>query len=539
MKLPLSRKFYLLLVPLLVLVSFVGYVVKIRLNNNSSALVSSLEIAGQANEILANSLIQDDATKAMLIDPNLLAEISEHKIAAYDRNLKLFAILKDKFSEDKPEAVKVIRTILSIDRFRMRPLDTEILELLFEDPAKAQETYFKKYVPLQQQYENGIKDLIAIAQEDAMKEKELLERANRDSFIQIIASLLIGTSIISIGIIFIVRRVSHQLVDNVQELAVDSEKIFTDNHCLDESSEQVLKSSIQHAKLLENLRTCLSEMTEITNEMASKTETCETLSSQGCSDAMNGKQEVGEMATLMEHVQSAMVSIERSNQKMMEVSHAQLMEIEGQIHQVNSESEAIKEIVTQTKILAFNAGVESARVPGEFGRGFLVIADEISKLASVSGMASETITKQLSGAAKKISEVKQSMQVVTNESKDAIVKGRDVTQQTTDKFEQIQADFQAIYNSIQSVSSQMQGILERSHGQKEQIKELSEIAHSLDEAGRSTLEVATKNREICKDLDGLFQSLSSVEKNLANAVMGDEEELAQFHSADHKDRSAA
>ncbi|NCQ16281.1 chemotaxis protein, partial [Candidatus Falkowbacteria bacterium] len=57
------------------------------------------------------------------------------------------------------------------------------------------------------------------------------------------------------------------------------------------------------------------------------------------------------------------------------------------IEEIAEKTKIIDDIVFQTKILSFNASVEAERA-GEFGRGFSVVAQEVSNLAKMSGRAS-------------------------------------------------------------------------------------------------------------------------------------------------------
>ena len=85
---------------------------------------------------------------------------------------------------------------------------------------------------------------------------------------------------------------------------------------------------------------------------------------------------------------------------------------ENLTHQVNDSAkilEMINSVAKSTRILGFNAGIEAAR-SGEHGKGFSVVAKEITKLADQSADAVNEI-RQLLGAMKdKVVDVSQSVE---------------------------------------------------------------------------------------------------------------------------------
>lgn len=70
------------------------------------------------------------------------------------------------------------------------------------------------------------------------------------------------------------------------------------------------------------------------------------------------------------------------------------IQTQSKITTINSTTNDIKNISTHSNLLALNASIESARA-GDAGRGFSVVAEEMSKLSNSSKISADKITKSL------------------------------------------------------------------------------------------------------------------------------------------------
>ncbi|WP_369435942.1 methyl-accepting chemotaxis protein [Lysinibacillus fusiformis] len=79
----------------------------------------------------------------------------------------------------------------------------------------------------------------------------------------------------------------------------------------------------------------------------------------------------------------------------------------GDIQQINSIVDIVKDLAMKSKILGLNASIEAAR-SGEHGKGFAVVASEIQKMSQGSTESADSITNQLGSLKKSIDKVNES-----------------------------------------------------------------------------------------------------------------------------------
>ena len=224
-KMSLALRFYLALaVPLILISIAVTFMTFKGLRNNATDLAEFLRFESKTNRILSLLLVQDDASKAMLIDPGQLETFSAKKIEAYDELKQLITELQ---AEAEAENVKdIIKKLQEIDEQKLRPIDSLVLEKLFEDVDAARKMYFDQYEVEKHEYEGLIRKLAEIGTSDLKQATESLHSKNMQSMLQIGAALLLGILVVMITITILSRQVERSEENIKSLLAVLNEGLF-------------------------------------------------------------------------------------------------------------------------------------------------------------------------------------------------------------------------------------------------------------------------------------------------------------------------
>lgn len=152
------------------------------------------------------------------------------------------------------------------------------------------------------------------------------------------------------------------------------------------------------------------------------------------------------MCTEFEELKKTVTKVQDGRQVMDENVKA----LTTKINEINNFVRNIQEVSEQTRLLSFNASIESARA-GEAGKGFRIIANEVKRLSDNTSKLAGDIDTKMKEIDKKVRDV-----VTENKSHDSIIDSLQKTaSESTVRLSKINEDSQKNTEFTERILSQM------------------------------------------------------------------------------------
>lgn len=213
--------------------------------------------------------------------------------------------------------------------------------------------------------------------------------------------------------------------------------------------------------------------------------------------------------TGQEHVSSLIGLTEQSDKASADVASA-LTSFREYTDQMNSITDLITSVASQTSLLALNASIEAARA-GEAGRGFAVVASEISSLAGQTTSATENITEL-------IGNISGQLQIMINTINNLIESNKKQNAsagKTAESFDTIAENTAHIQQQSAALASIVSELANANKVIVDSIQTISSITEEVSAHSNETYSCSEQNQQIVAEVNGLVQSLNEDANQLA------------------------
>ncbi len=302
-----------------------------------------------------------------------------------------------------------------------------------------------------------------------------------------------------------IQTIAHELTDYSGQVSVAANQIANSSQVLSQATTEQAASLQETSSTIEQISSMIQANSA--NAIESSSVTAKSLTS-----AEKGKQ-------VVDHMIEAISEINKSNTEIMKQINSTNSEIENIvkiINEIGTKTKVINEIVFQTKLLSFNASVEAARA-GEQGKGFSVVAEEVGKLAEMSGDAALEITKMLEGSIKKVESIVRDSKEKIGEM---VSDGSSRLEAGTRVAHQCQEVFNELLVSVTSVAKMVSDISAASQEQAQGVYQINKAVSQLDQVTQQNTASSAQSASAANSLSDQADKLNVLIKSLAHAVEG-------------------
>lgn len=286
---------------------------------------------------------------------------------------------------------------------------------------------------------------------------------------------------------------------------------------------------------------CIANITSESNRISSEiAHSIEEVANGSADQARETEKSIGEISTLAQKIDKIVKSVEvaqnisesvqettengiktadilnQNNSETNKITSNVVTRIRQLNHYVNGIDDItnlLKGISEQTKLLSFNASIESARV-GEAGKGFAVVADEIRKLAEQSSAS----TKEIEDFVKQISaEIKNTTEAVS-EADEATKIQSETVRNTALMFRKISQETKSLVKNIIDISNEVSAMDENKNTVMSSIESMSAVSQQTAATAQEVSAYTEEQSAEIHRLDSMVHQLDELAQNLLTQI---------------------
>ncbi|MCY9670235.1 methyl-accepting chemotaxis protein [Paenibacillus alginolyticus] len=277
---------------------------------------------------------------------------------------------------------------------------------------------------------------------------------------------------------------SQQLTAGSAETSLAANQVSVSMQEVAARAEHQMQSSEQTSRAMEDMSHGIQRIAETSGQVSELAVETTRQAEQG-----NAKiqQAIHKMNALNKSVEQSAVQLNRLNERSTEI---------GGIVTI------IRDIASQTSLLALNASIEAARA-GEYGRGFAVVANEVKKLA-----------EQSNQSASQISELIHAIQSDSEQAVSMMTLGINEIHEGSRSIQEAGANFGQIVLSAEHLSEQIQEVAaasEQMHASGEEVSaSVTEMAELSRQSFENTQQVASISMDQLTAMEEMSASTTSL-----------------------------
>ena len=290
-----------------------------------------------------------------------------------------------------------------------------------------------------------------------------------------------------------VLTISARVSDNVEELSGEMDTLRSSVDQTLNSMEEVSKGTGESADAAQRQ---LEQTTEISKHIKNVENSTNTITENVdvTADAVaTGQSNISRMTALTDQVDTAGKDVA-----------AALSTFQQTAAEMNTITDMITNVASQTSLLALNASIEAARA-GEAGRGFAVVASEISNLAGQTTEATDNITTLINDVVSQVDTMVATIEKLLKAGEEESKCAAD----TAASFEQISGSVDVIKHHTSDLDKIVENLAAANDEIVNSIETTSAVTEEVTAHATETFSISEENQRIVGHINNIVDNLNS------------------------------
>jgi methyl-accepting chemotaxis protein len=313
-------------------------------------------------------------------------------------------------------------------------------------------------------------------------------------------AILLGIILVAITVGGVHKLINQTLRTVAKKLQGATGQVSAISSEVSQACQVLAEGASEQAASIEETSASLEELASMAKQNFDNVRQAKARANDARTIAEAGAQEMHQMSSVMDSMQSAGQELDRS-----------MLEIKNSGDAISKIIKTIDEIAFQTNILALNAAVEAARA-GEAGMGFAVVADEVRNLAKRSADAARETSQLIENSISKSDQGVHMSQRVSGSLKQIIDSSRLVDKR-----------LQEIVAQAREVDTFMNQISESSSQQTQGVEQITHAVHQMDKVTQQSAASSEESAAAAQDLHGQSKVLKESVQELLHLIGADKE----------------
>ncbi len=303
---------------------------------------------------------------------------------------------------------------------------------------------------------------------------------------------------------------------NSTDVAKSAEEVASSAEELSSAVQEINRASAQIMAALEQIRKGAQSSAAASEESSAAVTQIERgieIAQERCTvsaEKLRGIQEVlGVNKTSVDELISGITSSVKGT----EDSIKQIKELEQLSRRIDKIVEAIATVSIQTNLLAVNGAIEAARA-GEFGKGFVVVSNDIRNLARDSAENADRIKDLVKGVQDQITAVSNDLSQIVEAAANEVEQAKT----TTNNLNEIESGIIAVDEGTQQILNASIEIAAAIGQAKRGVEQISTAAQEAEKAVNEAAAAAVQQSKGAEELASAIEEISSLADELQSAA---------------------